>query len=232
MKDVADKFIEKIMSLLGNLGLFIILCAFALLLFIFLIVMICQGAKISKLKKKNAELNTALEKERANKRIAEQKAAETQSQQEISKQPQSQTQQPKQEQAHNTQVSEIKWAENDNKTETQTQTFVETEQDDDEYIEVVEEEPTKEEKAPQPAQIKKTAPLTKSTSSTTQSSPTKYIVMYEKAKDSWVIKKPGADRVVRRVATKEEAMAVARELSRKTGASLVVHKKDGKFQKQ
>lgn len=60
----------------------------------------------------------------------------------------------------------------------------------------------------------------------------KFIVKYDRGKDSWVIKKEGVDRVVRRVDTKEEAMNVARALCKKYNANLVVHKKDGKFQKQ
>lgn len=59
----------------------------------------------------------------------------------------------------------------------------------------------------------------------------KFIVLYDRIKDSWVIKRSGSDRVVRRVDTKEEAMSVARTLCKKHDASLVVHKKDGKFQK-
>ena len=60
----------------------------------------------------------------------------------------------------------------------------------------------------------------------------KYTVVYDRAKDSWVIRKAGVDRVVRRVDTKEEAMRVARALCKKYDANLVVHKKDGKFQKK
>lgn len=59
----------------------------------------------------------------------------------------------------------------------------------------------------------------------------KFTVVYDRPKDSWVIKKDGNERVTRRVDTKEEAMQIARELCRKYNASLVVHKKDGKFQK-
>ena len=61
---------------------------------------------------------------------------------------------------------------------------------------------------------------------------TKYSVVYDRAKDSWVIRKAGVDRVVRRVDTKEEAVRVARALCKKNDAHLVVHKKDGKFQKK
>lgn len=60
----------------------------------------------------------------------------------------------------------------------------------------------------------------------------KFIVKYDRAKDSWVVKREGVDRAVRRVDTKEEAMTVARALCKKYNANLVVHKKDGKFQKQ
>lgn len=59
----------------------------------------------------------------------------------------------------------------------------------------------------------------------------KYTVVYDRAKDSWVIKRSGSDRVVRRVDTKEQAMTIARSLCKKHDAALVVHKKDGKFQK-
>lgn len=59
----------------------------------------------------------------------------------------------------------------------------------------------------------------------------KFTVVYDRPKDSWVIRKAGVDRVVRRVDTKEEAMRVARALCKKYDANLVVHKKDGKFQK-
>lgn len=60
----------------------------------------------------------------------------------------------------------------------------------------------------------------------------KFIVKYDRVKDNWVIQKEGVDRAVRRVDTKEEALVIARSLCRKHDARLVVHKKDGKFQKQ
>lgn len=59
----------------------------------------------------------------------------------------------------------------------------------------------------------------------------KFTVKFDRPKQSWVIMKQGQERVYRRVATKEEAMKIARELSQKYDASLTVHKKDGKFQK-
>ena len=208
MTKIANAVIDKILSLVSPLVLFIILCLTALLLLIFLIVMICQGVKISKLKKENAEKAAALEKERGDKRIAEQKAEKEEAQ--------------KTDDSHS-QVGEVQWADKD--------TPVGSVADEDEYIEVVEDEPSK----PQPqAQPKKTFPPQRSTlaAMNQQTTQVKYVVAYDKAKQSWTVKKAGADRVLRRVATKEEAMSVARELSRKTGASLVVHKKDGKFQKQ
>lgn len=67
---------------------------------------------------------------------------------------------------------------------------------------------------------------------TQKGSNVKFIVMYDRNKDSWVIKRSGSDRVVRRVDTKEEAMGIVRGLCRKYNAGLIVHKKDGKFQKQ
>ena len=64
-----------------------------------------------------------------------------------------------------------------------------------------------------------------------QKPPAAYSVKYDRAKGSWVIVRAGQQRPVRRVATKEEALKIARELAKKTGAGLYVHKKDGKFQK-
>lgn len=58
-----------------------------------------------------------------------------------------------------------------------------------------------------------------------------YTLKYDRAKTSWVIMKSGQERPVRRVQTKDEALKIARELAKKTGAGLYVHKKDGKFQK-
>lgn len=60
----------------------------------------------------------------------------------------------------------------------------------------------------------------------------KFTVKYDRNRDSWIIKKDGVDRPVRRLDTKEEALNVARALCKKYNANLVVHKKDGKFQKQ
>ncbi len=60
----------------------------------------------------------------------------------------------------------------------------------------------------------------------------KFTVAFDRQKLSWVIRKQGVKRVVRRLDTKQEAMQIARELCKKYDAQLVVHKRDGKFQKQ
>ena len=60
----------------------------------------------------------------------------------------------------------------------------------------------------------------------------KYTVKYDRAKGNWIIVKAGNTRPTRRVATKAEALAIAKELADASGAALAVHKKDGKFQKQ
>lgn len=60
----------------------------------------------------------------------------------------------------------------------------------------------------------------------------KYVVKYDRMKDSWIIQRSGSDRVVRRLKTKEEAVSEARAICKRQNATLVVHKKDGKFQKQ
>lgn len=60
----------------------------------------------------------------------------------------------------------------------------------------------------------------------------KYVVKYDRLKDSWIIQRSGSERVVRRLRTKEEAMSEARAMCKRQNATLVVHKKDGKFQKQ
>lgn len=62
--------------------------------------------------------------------------------------------------------------------------------------------------------------------------PVKYVVKYDRMKDSWIIQRSGTERVVRRLKTKEEAVSEARAMCKRQNATLVVHKKDGKFQKQ
>lgn len=61
--------------------------------------------------------------------------------------------------------------------------------------------------------------------------PTVYSVKYDRYKGNWIVVKTGQERPVRRVATKEEALRIAKDLAKRMDAALVVHKKDGKFQK-
>ena len=83
-----------------------------------------------------------------------------------------------------------------------------------------------------PCNKKTTEETTKTKESAKKPAPVKYTVKYDKEKKDWVIAKTGVDRAIRRLKTKEEALKVAKELSENQDISLVVHKKDGKFQKQ
>ena len=60
----------------------------------------------------------------------------------------------------------------------------------------------------------------------------KYRVTYDKDKQDWVVKKDGAQKANKRFATKEEATEYAKDLAKRNNASVVLHKKDGKFQKK
>lgn len=59
-----------------------------------------------------------------------------------------------------------------------------------------------------------------------------YRVIYDMSEKVWLIKKDGAKRVIRKVATKAEATKIAKELSENQNLNLTIHKKDGKFQKK
>lgn len=59
-----------------------------------------------------------------------------------------------------------------------------------------------------------------------------YRIMYDKETKTWEIRKDMAKRVIRRVKTKKEALEIAQELSKNQDLNLIVHKKDGKFQKK
>ena len=48
----------------------------------------------------------------------------------------------------------------------------------------------------------------------------------------WDVKKPGAERVSAHRDTKAEAVAAAREISRNQGTELVIHRKDGSFERR
>ena len=60
----------------------------------------------------------------------------------------------------------------------------------------------------------------------------KYMVIYDKDKKDWIVKKTDSARASKRCKTKAEALEVAKSLSEKQDLSLTVKKKDGKFQKQ
>lgn len=76
----------------------------------------------------------------------------------------------------------------------------------------------------------------KSTTKNSTSKPKKelgaYRVVYDKEDRLWKIKRDGARRVIDSYATKDEALERVEELSESNNARVVVHKKDGKFQKQ
>ncbi|MBQ4049367.1 MAG: DUF2188 domain-containing protein [Clostridia bacterium] len=88
--------------------------------------------------------------------------------------------------------------------------------------------------------VEKTAPQSPVTEAETEEktegavreSAVRYRVIFDKNTHTWIIKKDNAKRVIRRVRTKEEAMRIAKELSKNQETALVVHKKDGKFQKK
>ena len=54
---------------------------------------------------------------------------------------------------------------------------------------------------------------------------------YDRTKANWVIYRSDTTRAHRRTATKQEALTLAKDLAKRLHAQLVVHKKDGKFQK-
>ena len=61
----------------------------------------------------------------------------------------------------------------------------------------------------------------------------KYRLTYDKDKASWVIRKDGASRTIRRVKTKQEALEILKTMEEKNeDIKVVVHKKNGKFQKR
>lgn len=59
----------------------------------------------------------------------------------------------------------------------------------------------------------------------------KVTLKFDRAKSSWVIYRSDTTRAYRRIGTKQEALVVAKDLAKRLHAQLVVHKKDGKFQK-
>lgn len=60
----------------------------------------------------------------------------------------------------------------------------------------------------------------------------KVTLKYDRAKSSWVIYRSDIPtRAYRRIGTKQEALVVAKDLAKRMHCPLIVHKKDGKFQK-
>ena len=59
-----------------------------------------------------------------------------------------------------------------------------------------------------------------------------YRVVYDKENRVWLIKKDGAKRVIASFPTKEDALARVKELCESQNLKVIVHKKDGKFQKK
>lgn len=87
------------------------------------------------------------------------------------------------------------------------------------------------EKAEQPAQEKKQE-STGEDMSEAKTKNQKYMVIYDKEKKDWIVKKTGAGRASKRCRTKKEALEVAERLAESQDLNLTVKKKDGKFQKK
>lgn len=64
-----------------------------------------------------------------------------------------------------------------------------------------------------------------------ETSAVKVTLKFDKQKNNWVIYRSDTTRAYRRLATKQDAVMVAKDLARRLHAQLVVHKKDGKFQR-
>lgn len=64
-----------------------------------------------------------------------------------------------------------------------------------------------------------------------ENSAIKVTLKFDRNKNNWVILRTDTDRAYRRLATKQEALTIAKDLARRLHAQLVVHKKDGKFQR-
>ena len=59
----------------------------------------------------------------------------------------------------------------------------------------------------------------------------RYMVRFDDAKNKWIIKKSGADRIIASYFQKEDAVKRGKELARNNAAVLSVQRKDGKFGK-
>ena len=59
-----------------------------------------------------------------------------------------------------------------------------------------------------------------------------YRVLYSKEEKLWLIKRDGAKRTIASYKTKEQALLRVGDLCKNQNAKVIVHKKDGKFQKK
>lgn len=64
-----------------------------------------------------------------------------------------------------------------------------------------------------------------------ENSAVKVTLKFDRMRNAWIILRSDTDRTYRRLATKQEALVIAKDLARRLHAQLVVHKKDGKFQR-
>ncbi len=64
-----------------------------------------------------------------------------------------------------------------------------------------------------------------------ETSDIKVTLKFDRLKNNWIIRRSDSDKTFRRVPTKQEAIVVAKDLAKRLNAQLVVHKKDGKFQR-
>lgn len=241
---------------LGALAVLLLLCI------ILFIVIACKNKRIRKLKEDNKKTRLKLEMERSRARNEQMHAPVTGTQvfgeQEQSEQPE-QTQ-PEQAQTATTQttgeqtkkqpkpeptvipVNRNATAQPAEEPSFITRDFSESSEDDETVTEEIESEPdqtpVKRRKPATPVQeemdraTRSVSYFNRTSVIKPKSGNVKFIVKYDRNKDTWVVKKEGVDKPVRRVDTKEEAMNIARALCKKYNASLVVHKKDGKFQRQ
>ena len=205
-------------AVLGALALFLFLCV------ILFIVIACKNKRIRKLKEENKKTRLKLEMERSRAKN-EQMYAPVTGTQVFGEQEQAQSEP---EQAEEPSFVTRDFSENSEDSETVTEE-IESEPD---------QTPVKRRKPATPVQqemdraTRTVSYYNRTSVIKPKTGNVKFIVKYDRNKDTWVVAKEGVNKAVRRVDTKEEAMNIARELCKKYNARLVVHKKDGKFQKQ
>ncbi len=246
---------ESVKTFLNGYGYIFAIVAAALAV-ILLITIIAAAAHSAKLKRENRKLRerAASDKKRLadiarNMTLADERKTETVSEPEVQKPNEAQSvgESVTDEKAEQAAAEETK-AEAEDESQEQTQTVqaeetFEQEQAADEEIQsdVKEEKPKKTPPAPRTAEQKNAAAqksaatraaLARSNPVQSEDVQNKYTVKYDRDKGNWIILKAGNSRPTRRVATKAEALSIARELAGKSDAALTVHKKDGKFQKQ